>query len=120
MDKNSSENHLNVLPWKELFFFPTVYCTYRCSSSKGYVVRLPLDCNCLQSLATWETENKMTCRQTLVDGNGPKTYWTRELKGNELILVRTFTISNNKITHSVYVIVYSVLKVTFFNLLCDF
>ncbi|XP_018963259.1 cellular retinoic acid-binding protein 1 [Cyprinus carpio] len=39
-----------------------------------------------KSLVTWETENKMTCRQTLVDGNGPKTYWTRELRGNELIL----------------------------------
>ncbi|XP_051558229.1 cellular retinoic acid-binding protein 1b [Myxocyprinus asiaticus] len=39
-----------------------------------------------KSLATWETENKITCRQTLVDGNGPKTFWTRELRGNELIL----------------------------------
>ncbi|TRY57587.1 hypothetical protein DNTS_032069 [Danionella cerebrum] len=39
-----------------------------------------------RSLATWETENKMTCRQILLDGNGPKTYWTRELRGNELIL----------------------------------
>ncbi|XP_051572255.1 cellular retinoic acid-binding protein 1-like [Myxocyprinus asiaticus] len=39
-----------------------------------------------KSVATWESENKITCRQTLVDGNGPKTYWTRELRGNELIL----------------------------------
>ncbi|XP_075998478.1 cellular retinoic acid-binding protein 1a [Genypterus blacodes] len=39
-----------------------------------------------KSLATWETENKMRCQQTLVDGIGPKTYWTRELSGNELIL----------------------------------
>ncbi|KAI4826053.1 hypothetical protein KUCAC02_021708 [Chaenocephalus aceratus] len=39
-----------------------------------------------KSLATWETENKMVCKQTLVDGNGPKTYWTRELSGDELIL----------------------------------
>ncbi|KAG1955681.1 cellular retinoic acid-binding protein 1b [Pimephales promelas] len=39
-----------------------------------------------KSLVTWETENKMTCTQTLVDGKGPKTYWTRELRGNELIL----------------------------------
>ncbi|KAI7814828.1 cellular retinoic acid-binding protein 1b [Triplophysa rosa] len=39
-----------------------------------------------KSLATWETVNKITCRQTMVDGNGPKTYWTRELIGNELIL----------------------------------
>lgn len=41
----------------------------------------------LQSLATWETENKIHCQQTLVDGDGPKTYWTRELNGDELILV---------------------------------
>ncbi|CAG5957649.1 unnamed protein product [Menidia menidia] len=39
------------------------------------------------SLATWESENKMCCQQTLVDGNGPKTYWTRELNGDELTLV---------------------------------
>lgn len=43
---------------------------------------------CLQSLATWETENKIYCKQTLVDGDGPKTYWSRELQGDELILVR--------------------------------
>lgn len=41
-----------------------------------------------KSLATWETENKIYCKQTLVDGDGPKTYWSRELKGDELILVR--------------------------------
>lgn len=41
----------------------------------------------LQSLATWESENKMHCQQKLVDGDGPKTYWTRELNGDELILV---------------------------------
>uniref|UniRef100_A0A8C7ZS95 Cellular retinoic acid-binding protein 1 n=1 Tax=Oryzias sinensis TaxID=183150 RepID=A0A8C7ZS95_9TELE len=40
-----------------------------------------------KSLATWETENKIYCRQTLVSGNGPKTFWSRELKGDELILV---------------------------------
>ncbi|XP_066557800.1 cellular retinoic acid-binding protein 1a [Amia ocellicauda] len=39
-----------------------------------------------RSLATWETENKMYCKQTLVGGTGPKTYWTRELRGDELIL----------------------------------
>uniref|UniRef100_A0A8B9JEH4 Cellular retinoic acid binding protein 1b n=1 Tax=Astyanax mexicanus TaxID=7994 RepID=A0A8B9JEH4_ASTMX len=39
-----------------------------------------------KSLATWETENKIACKQTLLDGNGPKTYWTRELRGEELIL----------------------------------
>ncbi|KAK1802232.1 hypothetical protein P4O66_021898, partial [Electrophorus voltai] len=41
-----------------------------------------------KSLATWETENKIACRQTLLDGNGPKTFWSRELRGDELILVR--------------------------------
>lgn len=40
-----------------------------------------------QSLATWESENKIHCQQTLVDGDGPKTFWTRELNGDELTLV---------------------------------
>uniref|UniRef100_A0A3B3SR73 Cellular retinoic acid binding protein 1 n=1 Tax=Paramormyrops kingsleyae TaxID=1676925 RepID=A0A3B3SR73_9TELE len=39
-----------------------------------------------KSLATWETENKIYCKQTLLDGHGPRTYWTRELKGDELVL----------------------------------
>ncbi|KAI3370603.1 hypothetical protein L3Q82_007171 [Scortum barcoo] len=39
-----------------------------------------------KSLATWESENKIHCQQTLVDGDGPKTYWSRELNGDELIL----------------------------------
>uniref|UniRef100_A0A3P9LHE5 Cellular retinoic acid-binding protein 1 n=1 Tax=Oryzias latipes TaxID=8090 RepID=A0A3P9LHE5_ORYLA len=39
-----------------------------------------------KSLATWESENKIHCQQTLVDGDGPKTYWTRELNGDELTL----------------------------------
>ncbi|XP_013886780.1 cellular retinoic acid-binding protein 1 [Austrofundulus limnaeus] len=39
-----------------------------------------------KSLATWESENKIRCQQTLLDGDGPKTYWTRELNGDELIL----------------------------------
>ncbi|XP_028812608.1 cellular retinoic acid-binding protein 1b [Denticeps clupeoides] len=39
-----------------------------------------------KSLATWETDSKMFCKQTLLDGVGPKTYWTRELRGDELIL----------------------------------
>lgn len=42
---------------------------------------------CLQSLPTWESENKIRCKQTLVEGNGPKTFWTRELNGDELTLV---------------------------------
>ncbi|MEQ2272646.1 Cellular retinoic acid-binding protein 1 [Xenotaenia resolanae] len=40
----------------------------------------------VKSLATWESENKIYCQQTLVDGDGPKTYWTRELNGDELVL----------------------------------
>uniref|UniRef100_A0A3Q4HXL3 Cellular retinoic acid-binding protein 1 n=1 Tax=Neolamprologus brichardi TaxID=32507 RepID=A0A3Q4HXL3_NEOBR len=40
-----------------------------------------------KSLATWETENKIYSKQTLLSGNGPKTFWSRELKGDELILV---------------------------------
>uniref|UniRef100_A0A8P4G6E4 Cellular retinoic acid-binding protein 1 n=1 Tax=Dicentrarchus labrax TaxID=13489 RepID=A0A8P4G6E4_DICLA len=39
-----------------------------------------------KSLATWETENKIYCKQTLLSGNGPKTFWSRELKGDELVL----------------------------------
>ncbi|KPP76474.1 cellular retinoic acid-binding protein 1-like [Scleropages formosus] len=42
-----------------------------------------------KSLATWENENKMYCTQRLLAGDGPKTYWSRELKGDELILVRS-------------------------------
>ena len=55
-----------------------------------FIIMLTFKLSCLsplQSLATWETENKMHCKQTLVDGDGPKTYWTRELNGDELILV---------------------------------
>ncbi|XP_008403862.1 cellular retinoic acid-binding protein 1 [Poecilia reticulata] len=40
-----------------------------------------------KSLATWETENKIYCKQTLLSGNSPKTFWSRELKGEELILI---------------------------------
>ncbi|ELW70678.1 Cellular retinoic acid-binding protein 1 [Tupaia chinensis] len=39
-----------------------------------------------RSLATWENENKIHCTQTLLEGDGPKTYWTRELANDELIL----------------------------------
>lgn len=39
-----------------------------------------------KSLPTWETENKIYCKQTLLDAGGPKTFWTRELRGDELIL----------------------------------
>lgn len=57
---------------------PTVQLC-KCDSKMSLIV--------LQSLATWESENKINCKQTLVDGDGPKTYWTRELNGDELILV---------------------------------
>uniref|UniRef100_A0A1A8R3Z0 Cellular retinoic acid-binding protein 1 n=1 Tax=Nothobranchius rachovii TaxID=451742 RepID=A0A1A8R3Z0_9TELE len=40
-----------------------------------------------RSLATWEKENKIYCKQTLVSANGPKTFWSRELKGDELTLL---------------------------------
>ncbi|XP_077452510.1 cellular retinoic acid-binding protein 1a [Stigmatopora argus] len=40
-----------------------------------------------KSLVTWASENKLTCQQTLVDGDGPKTFWTRELNGDELTLI---------------------------------
>uniref|UniRef100_A0A8C9NDV3 Cellular retinoic acid binding protein 1 n=1 Tax=Serinus canaria TaxID=9135 RepID=A0A8C9NDV3_SERCA len=47
-----------------------------------------------RSLATWENENKIYCKQTLIEGDGPKTYWTRELANDELILVRTLNSLN--------------------------
>lgn len=50
----------------------------------------------LQSFPTWETENKIYCKQTLVDGDGPKTFWSRELLGNELTLVRSQLIISPK------------------------
>ncbi|XP_061533890.1 cellular retinoic acid-binding protein 1 [Phyllopteryx taeniolatus] len=40
-----------------------------------------------KSLATWESDTKISCQQTLVDGDGPKTFWTRKLSGDELTLV---------------------------------
>ncbi|XP_069758958.1 cellular retinoic acid-binding protein 1 isoform X1 [Narcine bancroftii] len=39
-----------------------------------------------KSLPKWENENKIYCKQTLLNGAGPKTHWTRELVNNELIL----------------------------------
>ncbi|CAI9560192.1 unnamed protein product, partial [Staurois parvus] len=45
-----------------------------------------------KSFPIWEKEKKIYCKQTLVDGTGPKTFWTRELAGDELILVRKFTL----------------------------
>eukprot|EP00061_Rhincodon_typus_P017051 g45579.t1 len=40
-----------------------------------------------KSVPSWENENKIYCKQTLVSGSGPKTHWTRELVNDELILV---------------------------------
>uniref|UniRef100_A0A8C6WLG6 Cellular retinoic acid-binding protein 1 n=1 Tax=Neogobius melanostomus TaxID=47308 RepID=A0A8C6WLG6_9GOBI len=40
-----------------------------------------------RSLATWETPDKIYCSQALVSGSGPKTYWSRELRGDELVLI---------------------------------
>ncbi|XP_077364034.1 cellular retinoic acid-binding protein 2b [Festucalex cinctus] len=42
------------------------------------------------SFPTWESENKISCEQTLQKGEGPKTGWTRELTNDgELILTMT-------------------------------
>lgn len=39
------------------------------------------------SFPKWETDNKISCEQTLQKGEGPKTAWTRELTDHgELIL----------------------------------
>ncbi|CAL8294944.1 unnamed protein product [Merluccius merluccius] len=39
------------------------------------------------SFPKWESDNKISCEQTLQKGEGPKTAWTRELTGpGELIL----------------------------------
>ncbi|XP_063054262.1 cellular retinoic acid-binding protein 2a [Engraulis encrasicolus] len=39
------------------------------------------------SFPRWETESKISCEQTLVKGEGPKTGWTREITNDgELIL----------------------------------
>lgn len=45
---------------------------------------------CLQSFPRWETDTKISCEQTLVKGEGPKTSWSRELTNDgKLILVTT-------------------------------
>ncbi|KAL2084709.1 hypothetical protein ACEWY4_020227 [Coilia grayii] len=39
------------------------------------------------SFPRWETDSKISCEQTLVKGEGPKTAWTREITNDgELIL----------------------------------
>uniref|UniRef100_A0AAX7TEX0 Cellular retinoic acid-binding protein 1 n=1 Tax=Astatotilapia calliptera TaxID=8154 RepID=A0AAX7TEX0_ASTCA len=52
-----------------------------------------------KSLATWETENKIYSKQTLLSGNGPKTFWSRELKGDELILLQLWKHRDYLYTH---------------------
>lgn len=42
-------------------------------------------------MATWETENKIYCKQTLLSSDGPKTFWSRELRGDELELVSSLS-----------------------------
>ncbi|KAM3614809.1 uncharacterized protein V6R79_019236 [Siganus canaliculatus] len=40
------------------------------------------------SFPRWETDNKITCEQTLLKGEGPKTSWSRELTNDgKLILI---------------------------------
>lgn len=42
------------------------------------------------SFPKWETDQKISCEQTLQKGDGPKTSWTRELTNDgELILTMT-------------------------------
>lgn len=49
----------------------------------------PLPFQCPQSFPVWETDNKISCEQTLQKGDGPKTSWTREITSDgKLILVR--------------------------------
>lgn len=41
-----------------------------------------------QSFPRWESDRKISCEQTLLKGEGPKTSWTRELtNAGQLILV---------------------------------
>nr|AAB34773.1 xCRABP=cellular retinoic acid binding protein [Xenopus laevis, stage 22/24 embryos, Peptide, 147 aa] [Xenopus laevis] len=42
--------------------------------------------NC-RSLPEWENENKIHCTQTVLEGEGPKTSWTRELANDEALIL---------------------------------
>lgn len=43
----------------------------------------------IPSFPKWDNDRKVSCEQTLLKGEGPRTSWTRELTDNgELILVR--------------------------------
>uniref|UniRef100_A0A3P8UST6 Cellular retinoic acid-binding protein 1 n=1 Tax=Cynoglossus semilaevis TaxID=244447 RepID=A0A3P8UST6_CYNSE len=47
------------------------------------------------SFPRWETDSKISCEQTLLKGEGPKTSWTRELTNDgKLILVLFLIILN--------------------------
>ncbi|KAG7265335.1 hypothetical protein CRUP_014371 [Coryphaenoides rupestris] len=73
-------------PFVFLFF---LFCGVRCAAGlarHGHRRPGPRRDSSANSLPIWETENKIHCKQTLVDGVGPKTHWTRELNGDELIL----------------------------------
>uniref|UniRef100_UPI0037E85F30 cellular retinoic acid-binding protein 2a n=1 Tax=Semicossyphus pulcher TaxID=241346 RepID=UPI0037E85F30 len=39
------------------------------------------------SFPRWETDNKITCEQTLQKGEGPKTAWTRELTNDGKLIL---------------------------------
>ncbi|XP_032090142.1 cellular retinoic acid-binding protein 2 [Thamnophis elegans] len=53
-----------------------------------------------KSLAEWENSNKIVCEQKLLEGEGPKTSWSRELtndgeliltmKANNVVCTRTY------------------------------
>ncbi|XP_059802855.1 cellular retinoic acid-binding protein 1-like [Hemitrygon akajei] len=53
-----------------------------------------------KSLPKWESENKIYCKQTLLNGCGPKTHWTRELVDNELILT---LVANDVVCTRIYI-----------------
>ncbi|KAM6994758.1 cellular retinoic acid-binding protein 2a [Tautogolabrus adspersus] len=39
------------------------------------------------SLPLWETDNKISCEQTLQKGEGPKTSWTREITNDGKLIL---------------------------------
>lgn len=44
-----------------------------------------------QSFPRWETDSKISCEQTLLKGEGPKTSWTRELTNDGQLILVTLT-----------------------------
>lgn len=49
----------------------------------------------LQSFPRWETDSKISCEQTLLKGEGPKTSWTRELTNDGKLILVLFKIILN-------------------------